>query len=126
MKSLKQTYKITAPISKVWRALVDPKIIDQWDGGPAKMNDKEGEDFSLWGGDIFGKNIKVISDKKLVQEWYAGKWNKPSIVTIELKQDNNDCIIELSHINIPDKEFEGINLGWNQYYFGRIKDLLEK
>jgi uncharacterized protein YndB with AHSA1/START domain len=42
MKTLKQTYLIDVSVEEVWRALVDPKIIDKWGGGPAKMEGKTG------------------------------------------------------------------------------------
>jgi activator of HSP90 ATPase len=70
---IKQTYKIKAPVKKVWEALVQPKDIAAWSGSPAKMNAKVGTKFSLWDGEIFGKNILVEPQKKLVQEWYGGK-----------------------------------------------------
>ena len=53
---IKQHYVIKAPVAKVWRSFVDPKVIDSWGGGPAKMDDKVGTKFSLWGGDIYGIN----------------------------------------------------------------------
>jgi uncharacterized protein YndB with AHSA1/START domain len=36
MKDLKQNYSINAPLDLVWRAFVDPKVIEQWGGGPAQ------------------------------------------------------------------------------------------
>ena len=70
-KIIKQTYHIHAPISEVWKALVNPKYIDGWGGGPAKMNNKKGTKFSLWGGSIWGTNTEVVSEKKLIQDWYS-------------------------------------------------------
>ncbi len=67
MKTIKQTYRIKASIQKVWRAFVDPKLIEQWGGGSAKMNDEVGFKFTLWGGDIHGTNTEVI---KLYQPYY--------------------------------------------------------
>ena len=87
MKTLKQTYLIDVSVEEVWRALVDPKIIDKWGGGPAKMEGKTGFEFSLWGGSIWGKNIKVLENEKLVQEWFSEEentWDKPSTVTFML------------------------------------------
>jgi len=52
MKSIKQTYRIQAPVSMVWQALVDPEVIERWGGGPVKMDDQVGTRFELWGGDI--------------------------------------------------------------------------
>jgi len=71
MKSLKQKYVIKAEASKVWSALVEPTEIKNWGAGPAKMKDAEGFKFSLWGGDIWGTNTKVVNKKLLEQDWYA-------------------------------------------------------
>lgn len=126
MKSLKQTYSINAPLEKVWRALTNPKIINDWGGGPAKMSDKEGFEFEFWGGDIWGKNIKVIKDKQLVQEWTSGKWEKPSTVTFNLSEKSELTELELIQEGIPDNEASEIDDGWKRYYLTPLKKLLEE
>ena len=60
MKTIKQAYNINAPVDKVWKALVDPKVIDAWGGGPAKMAAKADTSFSLWDGDIHGNNLEGV------------------------------------------------------------------
>lgn len=126
MKVIKQTYNIKAPLEKVWKALTDPKVIEEWGAGPAVMDSKEGAEFSLWGGDIFGKNISVESKKKLQQEWYAGKWDQPSMVLFTLTSNGDTTTVDLLHKNIPDSEASEIESGWRQYYMGPLKNLLEK
>src|SRR3990167_9689393 len=95
---IKQTYHVNAPISKVWQALVNPRDIDGWGGGPAKMNEKIGTKFSLWGGSIWGTNTEVVIEKKLVQDWYSdsgnGKWEKASTVTFELHEEKGGVRID--------------------------------
>lgn len=126
MKVIKQTYIIKAPLEKVWGALTDPKVIEKWGGGPAVMDDKEGTEFSLWGGDIFGKNISVVLHKKLQQEWYAGKWDEPSIVLFTLTSKGDTTVVNLLHEDIPNSEASEIESGWKTYYMGPLKDLLEQ
>jgi activator of HSP90 ATPase len=126
MKNLQQTYSIRAPIKKVWQALTEPKIINAWGGGPAKMQDKEGTDFSLWGGDILGKNVKVTNEKELVQEWQEKEWEKPSLVSFELSPTAKGTKLILIHKNIPDSRLVDIGQGWKDYYLGPLKDYLEK
>jgi activator of HSP90 ATPase len=125
MKTILQNYRINAPIEKVWGALVNPRDIDNWGGGPVKMDDKEGTKFSLWGGDIYGTNIEVEKFKKLVQEWYGGKWEEPSIVTFKLEKDKGETTLELLHENVPDNEYEDIDKGWKEYYLGSLKEYVE-
>ncbi|MEK7551186.1 MAG: SRPBCC domain-containing protein [Patescibacteria group bacterium] len=125
MKVLHQTYEINASIDKVWDALVNPKQIDKWGGGKAKMSEEIGFEFELWDGEIHGKNIKVVKNEKLVQEWYSGIWDKPSIVTFLLKQVGDKTIVDLKQIDIPDTEARDIEDGWQDYYMEPLKKLLE-
>lgn len=125
MKSIKQTYIIHAPVEEVWQAFIDPKIIDEWGGGPAKMSEEVEFEFELWGGDVHGKNIEVIPNKKLVQEWFGGKWDKPSIATFILSFKDNETRIDFTNIDVPDAEFSDIEKGWRDYYLGPIKEYLE-
>lgn len=126
MKTFKHTYIIKAPKEKVWQALVDPKIIDDWGAGPAKMSEEENFEFSIWGGDIHGKNLEVKKEEKLVQDWMAGDWDEFSKVTFSLSEQNGKTKLELLHENVPDNEVEEIEDGWKRYYLGPLKDLLEK
>lgn len=122
---IKQVYVIKSPVKKVWRALVDPEIIERWGAGPARMDTKEGSEFSLWGGDIRGKNIQIVDNKKIVQEWYAGNWSKPSIVSITLKSKGDITQVNLRQKDVPKNEEADVDDGWSRYYFGEIKKLLE-
>lgn len=124
MKTIKQTYHIKAPIEEVWQALVDPKIIEKWSGSSAKMDDKVGTKFELWDGDIYGTNTEVIKNKKLVQDWYGGKWDKPSKATFLLKSKDGETDLELVHENVPDDGENDFDDGWKTYYLGEIKKLL--
>ncbi len=125
-KTIKKVYKISATVDMVWQALVNPAVINEWGGGPSKMDSKIGTDFEFWNGDIYGRNIEVVSKSKLVQEWFGGDWAKPSIVTFTLKNDNSDTILELEQVDVPDYKFEDIESGWDDYYIGPMKQMLEK
>lgn len=125
-KTLEQNYSIKAPISKVWQAFVDPEIINQWGAGPAKMDDKVGTKFSLWNNDIYGENIEVVREKKLVQNWYGGDWEKPSVVKFTFNEKDGETKINLVHTDLPDGEEDNFADGWKSYYVGAIKELLEK
>jgi len=126
VKTIKQTYLINSSADAVWQALVNPKYINAWGGGPVKMNNKEGAKFELWGGDIHGKNIEVIPLKKLKQEWFGGNWKMSSVVTFTLTQEKDTVKINLLQTDVPDNEAKDIDEGWRQYYLGPLKKYLEK
>lgn len=120
MKIFKKDFKINAEPSDVYSALTNPYTIELWSGYPAIMSTKPGSEFSLWEGDITGKNIEFIQDKKVVQEWYFGEQKEKSLVTITIKPDREHSRLTVEHTNIPDEEFSGIAEGWREYYIGAI------
>ena len=90
------------------------------------MTEEPETEFSLFDGDIEGKNLSFEKDSIIVQEWYFGDQEEKSIVTITLRPDRLYTKIELHHSNIPDEAFEDIAHGWDTYYFGGLKEFFEK
>ncbi|MBK9391983.1 MAG: SRPBCC domain-containing protein [Bacteroidetes bacterium] len=120
MKTFKKTFRINAEPSDVYSAITNPYTIELWSGYPAEMSTEPGSEFSLWEGDITGKNIEFIQNKKLVQEWYFGDQTEKSIVTISVFPDKDNSSVTVEHTNIPDEEFDDIAEGWREYYIGAI------
>jgi len=121
MKNFKKTFHINAEPSDIYAALTNPYTIELWSGYPAQMVAEPGEEFSMWEGDITGKIIELITDKKVVQEWYFGEAGVESIVTINISPLGGAAVIVVEHTNIPDDDFENIVEGWVEYYMGAIR-----
>jgi len=122
MKDFKKYYKLSAPPEEVYAALTNPATIQLWTGEPAEMSTQPGEEFSLWGGSISGKNLEFIPGKKIVQEWYFGDQPEESIVTIILHPDKQGTSVELRHTNIPESDYDDMVAGWNEVYFGSLME----
>ncbi len=122
MKNIKKFYTVKASPEEVYNALTIPLSIELWTGEKAEMSTTAGEEFSLFNGDISGRNLQFEKDKKVIQEWYFGDQEEPSIVTITLAPDRNFTKVELLHTNIPDEAFDDIIHGWDESYFGALKD----
>jgi len=108
MKTFKKTFKINAEPSDVYSALTNPYTIELWSGYPAEMSEVPGSDFSLWEGDITGKNIEFTKDKKIVQEWYFGEQKEKSIVNVTIQPYKEYSQVTVEHTNIPDSDFAEI------------------
>jgi len=126
MKDYKKYYSIDAPPEDVYTALTNEATIQLWSGEEAIMPLEPGAEFSLWDGSITGKNLEFIPGKKIVQEWYFGEQELPSIVTIILHAAKKGTSAELRHTNIPDEDFENISSGWDENYFGSIIDFYDE
>ncbi len=122
MKTFKKTFRINAEPSDVYSAITNPYTIELWSGYPAEMSTEPGSEFSLWEGDITGKNLEFVQDKKVKQEWYFGDQAEESIVTISIFPNKENSSVTVEHTNIPDDEFDDIAEGWREYYIGAIRD----
>jgi activator of HSP90 ATPase len=125
MKDFKKYYIISATPEEVYLALTTPATIHLWSGEPAEMSTEPGSEFSLWDGSITGKNISFEEGKKIVQQWYFGDQQEPSIVTIKLHPHAQGTSVELRHTNIPDDDYEDIVDGWNTVYFASLQDFYD-
>lgn len=123
MKTFKKTFRINAEPSDIYSAITNSRTIELWSGYPAQMEAEPGSEFSLWEGDITGKNLEFVQDKKVVQEWYFGDQAEKSIVTITILPERENSVVTVEHTNIPDEEFAAIAEGWNEYYIGAIINL---
>ena len=120
MKTFKKSFKINAEPSDIYSAVTNPYTIELWSGYKAIMSEMPNSEFSLWEGDITGKNLEFIKDKKIVQEWYFGDQSEKSIVTITIHPDKDNSVVTVEHTNIPDEDFADIADGWREYYIGAI------
>lgn len=120
MKTFKKTFRINAEPSDVYSALTNPVTIELWSGYPARMSTEPGSEFSLWEGDITGRNVEFIENRKVVQEWYFGDQPEKSIVTISITPQGEYSLVTVEHTNIPDNDFSDIAEGWKEYYIGAI------
>ena len=121
MKDFKKYYIIPAAPEEIYLSLTNPATIQLWTGEPAEMSTEPGSEFSLWEGSIEGKNIAFEENKKIIQEWYFGEQEPPSIVTIKLHAHKNGTSVELVHTNIPEEAYTEMVEGWNVNYFGLLE-----
>lgn len=125
MKDFKYYVGMDTEPEDVYACLTNPFTIELWSDMPAKVEAIPGTEFEMLDGGIVGKMLELESNKKVVQQWYFGEQEEPSIVTILIHPDKGKVSVELKHTNIPDQDFADITQGWKKYFLGRIKEFLE-
>lgn len=123
MKDLKRYYSLPAQPKDVYNALTNKNMLEIWTGEDVVMEPEANTEFSLWGGSISGVNLEFEENRKIVQQWFFGEQEEPSIVTIILHPDKKGTSVELRHTNIPDKAFQNISDGWDEDYFAALREL---
>jgi activator of HSP90 ATPase len=125
VKNFKKHFQLSAAPADIYNALVNPVMLEIWTGELAVMSEEPGSEFSLWDGSITGRNIEFDKDARIVQEWYFGEQDEPSVVTIKLHPKGKGTSMEVLHTNIPDDAFENIIEGWNTDYMEGLEQLFE-
>lgn len=127
-KNFKKYYELPTDPEQVYLALTNENTIYLWSGAEATMSTEPGSEFSLWNGDIVGKNLEFELNKKIVQQWYFDGVTDESIVTLKLHQGKKPgtTSVELNHVNIPADEYDSFVDGWNDAYFGSLQEFFEE
>lgn len=122
----KIVFKNTTP-KAVYETYMDAKKHAIIAGGPAKITRKEGAKYSVFEGYATGKNLQLIPNSLIVQTWRASDWNKDdedSVFIIQLEAKGKDTIVNMFHLNVPDKQAEALDGGWHTFYWKPMKDFL--
>jgi len=126
VKTFKKYYPLPAPPEEVYLALTKAQSIQLWTGAEVEFTEEASTEFSFWDGDIVGKNIEFDAPKKIVQQWYFGDNNEPSIVTIKLHADKKGTSLEFTQTNIPDEDYDDFTNGITEFYLGGLADFFEE
>lgn len=122
----KNYYILPAPPEEVFKALTFEPTIRLWTGAEVTMPTAIGEEFSMWDGQICGRILGLEEGKQIVQEWFFGELDEPSVVTIKLHPHKKGTSLELKHTNIPAEDYDNIVEGWNDIYFEALYDFYEE
>lgn len=126
MKTFKKYYALPASPEEVYLAMTKAQSIQLWTGSEVEFTEEPGTEFSFWEGDIVGKNIEFEFGKRIVQQWYFGEDNEPSIVTIKLHPDKKGTSLEFVQTNIPDEDYDDFTAGITEHYLGGLGDFFEE
>jgi activator of HSP90 ATPase len=127
-KNINQTVTFKTTPHNVYEALMDSKKHAAFSGGVAKISRAVGGEISAYAGYISGKNIELIPDNKIVQDWRAVDWPEGhfSRVTFEFTPVPEGTRLDFTHTGIPEGEEASFEQGWIDNYWEPMKAFLEK
>jgi activator of HSP90 ATPase len=107
----------------IYEALLDAKQFKAFTGAPAEIDPKPGGAFSMFGGQIVGRNVELVPNQRIVQAWRPTHWDPGvySIVEFELKPKGSGTLVVLEHKGFPEGEFDHLEWGWNAHYWEPLK-----
>lgn len=125
MKEFKKYFTIPATPEELYRALTTEITIRLWTGDLVEIDPVPGGEFSMWDGAIQGKFLELEPYNKIVQQWYFGEQDEPSVVTLKLHEHKKGTSLEVKQTNIPDDAFDDIAEGWSDPYVASLLEFYE-
>ena len=121
--TIHEVVELHASPHKVYEALLDSKLFTAFSGVPGEIHREPGGTFSLFGGQITGRNVELIPDKRIVQAWRAASWPEGvySIARVELEAQGSNTRMVFDHIGFAAGLKEHLAEGWQGHYFGPMK-----
>ena len=126
-KTIKQSVNIKATPHEVYEILMDSKKHSQLTGAKASISRKVGGKFEVYDSYAFGKNVELVSDKKIVQSWSTTDWPAGvfSTATFLLTPTKTGTKLTFTQIGVPIENAKDIAEGWQDYYWKPLKEMLE-
>ena len=119
--TLKTKLDTTAEI--IYLAWLDSEEHSKMTGATANISNQVDSSFSAWDGYIEGRNVELVSNRKIVQTWRTSEFedDEPdSLLEILLDEEDGSTEITLIHTNLPDHGETYIK-GWDDFYFQPMK-----
>ena len=126
--AIRQQADFTAAPSRVYQLLTDEKQFAAMSGAPAKIENREGGAFSLFGGAIIGRNLELADGTRVVQAWRDAAWAAGlySIARFELTASGKGTHLAFDQSGYPQSDRASLVKGWKSHYWEPMRVYLGK
>ncbi len=113
---------------EVYEALMDSDKHAEFTSADADISREIGGQISAWDGYIFGENLELVPDEKIIQKWGTTEWPEGhlSTVTFELQEVDEGTKLTFTHSGIPEEFFDSIKEGWTEHYWVPMEEYFAK
>ena len=124
--AIRQTVTFETTPEKLYTALTNAAEFSEATGAPAEIANDEGGAFSCFGGQITGRHIELLPNKRIVQAWRAGPWDEGlySIVKFDISKSGAATTVDMEHTGFPDGGADHLEGGWHKMYWDPLKAYL--
>ena len=119
---------LPAKPERLYDMYLDSKRHAAFTGAPVKIGARTGARFEAFGGAISGTILQMVPKRLIVQSWRStnfGKRDVDSTLILRFFPHHKGGRIELTHVNVAERDFGGVSEGWHKYYFVPWRKYLE-
>ena len=128
-QTIEQSVMFNASPHDVYEALMDSEKHSRFTGAKASISREVGGEFTAYDGALSGTILELVPDAKIVQSWRVSHegWvpGHYSTATFSLEAVDGGTKLTLVQTGVPDQSVEEITQGWQDYYWAKMKQMLE-
>jgi activator of HSP90 ATPase len=124
--SLHEEIELKSGPQRIYEVLLDAKQFAAFTGMPAEIDAKPGGAFSMFGGQVVGRNVELVANQRIVQAWRPTHWDPGiySIAAFVFKPTGGGTLVVLDHKGFPEGDFDHLEWGWHNHYWDPLKKFL--
>ena len=115
-----QTVLLPAAADKLFEMYIDPVTHQAITGMPVVIGDKRGSEFRAFDGALTGTILEVIRPRLIIKSWRSIHFlaeDPDSTLILSFTSDGGQGRIDLVHLDVPDQDYDGVDQGWEKYYW---------
>jgi activator of HSP90 ATPase len=127
-KAIQQSVTFKASPEELFSIYTDSKKHSAATGAKATVSARVGAKFKAFDGMLQGPNLVVVPSRRIVQRWRSSQFKKSdldSILILDFSPAPQGGRIDLVHVNVPDHDYDGVKMGWPNYYWKPWKNYLK-
>jgi activator of HSP90 ATPase len=115
-----------APPHAVYEALLDEKRHGVYTRARSAISREPGGTFDCHDGQIGGRQIELVPDRRIVQAWRVNGWPEGvyTLVRFELAAEGESTRLVMDHWGVPEEQQTHIADGWEARYWGPLREYL--
>ena len=119
-KTIVQSVVLAAAPGELFDTYIDPQRHAAITGAPVQIGPAPGAEFHAFNGALSGRMLEVVPKRLIVQKWRSSHWtvdDLDAILILTFWADPAGGRIDLVHANVADHDYDGVNEGWEKYYW---------
>jgi len=117
---IRHSVELPASAEKLFEMYLDPVAHQAITGVPVDIGDKKGSNFKAFDGALTGMILEVIKPRLIIKSWRSIHFlddDPDSTLILSFTSEGDQGRIELIHLDVPQQDYDGVNQGWEKFYW---------